>query len=813
MAVTMRTRRLLVLGTLLLVGTPVALLGAGYAPSLRPALRQVPPYWRAETAAMARMDRWGRVAYVDAMWLPVQELHAMGDRAPAPDWGPWTALPAERRYTALHRPTYRNKRLQGFLHLTIGAPLLLLLVLFFFLGLGGKLGKVKMTTSQGSARWATRAELRRRLRVRKNKESLVLGLSADGELLALGPKDIDRHVLVVGPPGSGKSSGFIAPNILRHTGPESLVIVDPKSELVGLCYAHLAKHYDVWIVNFMSPERSMGYNPLAYVVDQLSAEAFAESWISNTGKSQSDPFWDNAAKTMIVASSLHLNALYAAEGGATLTHLHAFLSTISADRVFEALSGSPSLEARAASVAFLENVRKNDKMEGSIFAELAPRFTILADPRVAACTSRHEVDFRALADKGRDRPVALFLAIERTMAPLLKPLSACFFEQMFKELIQVADANVEHGGVLPRRVRAYIDEFGNLGAIPDMPRWITTVRSAGMGLIMAVQTYAQVEATYEKKGSDVILPGCGTHIALATTALDDAKKFSEMAGEATVITNSASKSLKRAQMRAKEGGESQGESKRSLITPYEVTRMEEDMMLALVGNMHPMKVRQQRFYKVKILLKRSRAPYLGNKVPTGGPLRPVALARPEVDMSPAPAVGPGAPDPSVVADPDPPADISSEDIDALLRETFGEDPFVGFLLGDEAGSPSPLPASGPAPALPRRPVPAPSPAFGDGDDGAGDGEPGYPPDDDFPAYPAYPAAAASPARASAPVSADDRVPVGAGVRGRAGIDTSRKPAAAPVPVPSWSAGGPAPAVAPAPAARVDWRSYAPLGGN
>ena len=170
------------------------------------------------------------------------------------------------------------------------APLLaLVLAAKPLLALTAGLGRLRPGTGHGSARLASGRELRA-LRPRRGGAGLRLG-TVGARAVALPEKEVYEHVLVVGPPGSGKSSGLILPNILAERGTRSLVIVDPKSELLALSRGAVSRHSEVWVVNFLDPEGSHGYNPLAMVDSYLSAEAFAECWITNTGRSSKEPFW------------------------------------------------------------------------------------------------------------------------------------------------------------------------------------------------------------------------------------------------------------------------------------------------------------------------------------------------------------------------------------------------------------------------------------------------------------------------------------------------------------------------------------------
>jgi type IV secretory pathway TraG/TraD family ATPase VirD4 len=167
--------------------------------------------------------------------------------------------------------------------------------------------------------------------------------------------------------------------------------------------------------------------------------------------------------------------------------------------------------------------------------------------------------------------------------------------QLFEELIRVADAN--RGKVLPRPVLCYLDEFGNIGQVPDMTRWVSTVRSARIGFLLAVQDLAQLGAIYGKDGRQIITTGCTTKIALARTNADDAEWFSRGTGTATVLSYTAGDSRKRGDRMARSGSRGVSEIARPLLTPGEVTRLSDDTMLVLSGNRQPMLVKQRRWYQ------------------------------------------------------------------------------------------------------------------------------------------------------------------------------------------------------------------------
>ena len=431
---------------------------------------------------------------------------------PTPGLDGWLAVGADRRYASLHGKGARGGRVVSMMELIYLLPLFVIVIFWVMFFAGGRAGRVTPGVAQGSAHWATEEELRQ-LRPPAEKLCVVLGLGDHKREVSLSYEDADRHTIVVGPPGTGKSAGLIAPNILRQTGSQSLVIVDPKSELVRLTYAHLSRHYEVLIVNFMNPKVTSAFNPLALCNTVLEATAFADAWISNTGRSTSEPFWENSCRTLLTAALLHLYEEFKeVPGGATLTHLDWFLNAQSPDEVFEALATSKSIEARRISKSFIEAVKKEDKTSSGIFADLLPRFLCLKDERIKASTSGHEVDLRALGSKwklnaagqpaqgraGQPDSAEADRAVRGARADGRRAGEAVD-GGVLRAVVQGVDQDRgrrtrRKGGKLPRRVFFLLDEFGNLGKLPDMEKYITTVRSAGMPHMLAVQTYRQILA-------------------------------------------------------------------------------------------------------------------------------------------------------------------------------------------------------------------------------------------------------------------------------------------------------------------------------
>lgn len=116
----------------------------------------------------------------------------------------------------------------------------------------------------------------------------------------------NKNVLVIGGSGSGKTRFFIKPNIMQCTKTKgcSLVITDPKGTLITECGKMLAAAgYDVRVFNVISFQKSMHYNPFAYIRSEKDILKLVTALIANTkgeGKG-GDDFWIKAETLLYMA--------------------------------------------------------------------------------------------------------------------------------------------------------------------------------------------------------------------------------------------------------------------------------------------------------------------------------------------------------------------------------------------------------------------------------------------------------------------------------------------------------------------------------
>jgi type IV secretion system protein VirD4 len=408
--------------------------------------------------------------------------------------------------------------------------------------------------------------------------------------IVLTEKRQEEHILILGPNGSGKSSLFLIRNLLRERGRRSLFIADLKNELFQATAAAVARYHQIWRFAPTQPDRSHGYNPLSHVKTVTDAELLAKCWVGNTGKSQ-DPYWDESAELLITAVIAHLRKV---EPDAPFARVCELITTPSFAQLESLLSTSPSSVTRTKGALFLEYMKRNERLVGSIMTTIINRFQLFDCEGMAEVTATNEIDFSAMIGD----PTALYLSIPLSETKLYQPLLACFTLQMFRTF--------EQRGVLPRGIGCYLDEFGNLGYIPDFERHISTVRYLHVAIIMAVQSASQLVQVYGEHAAQTIMKNANVHLVLPGVGLDEAKYYSESIGDQTVQTQAQTTSEVDGGVRT---SWAQGETRRRLLTPDEIRTLRQGSVLLFPLASAPMIVKARPYYKDRKIAHLANLPY------------------------------------------------------------------------------------------------------------------------------------------------------------------------------------------------------------
>lgn len=129
-----------------------------------------------------------------------------------------------------------------------------------------------------------------------------------------------------------------------------------------------------------------------------------------------------------------------------------------------------------------------------------------------------------------DRKTALFVIISDTDSTFNFVVSI-MYTQLFNLLCDRADD--VYGGRLPVHVRCLLDEFANIGQIPQFEKLIATIRSREISASIILQSQSQLKAIY-KDNCDTIVGNCDTTLFLGGKESSTLKEISEILGKETI---------------------------------------------------------------------------------------------------------------------------------------------------------------------------------------------------------------------------------------------------------------------------------------
>lgn len=451
------------------------------------------------------------------------------------------------------------------------------------------------SATHGSSRWRKAKELANTLlRVQCDNPTaagIVVGSNKNTAWIT-NPKQGNPHCLIIGATRSGKSRRVIMPSVTTiGSQKESMVITDPKGEIYDQTSTWLkSQGYEVVLLNLHEPTRGNRWNPLSRVLDHLNEgdeeRATREAWeigniLAFSAGPGSDPIWPQAEESLIAALVLAA-ATEAPAGAKHMTTAYRILTELGAnggkDLDVWLTNLSPHHPAR---MAYGTAALSESRTRASIYTGTAAHLRLWADPGIAKLCSVSDFDPAAAGKK----PMAIFILMPDEMGAR-RNIANLFINQMYSGLAGLAR---ENGGSLPVPVWFLLDEFGNIGKVPNISEKLTVAAGRGIRFVLAIQAKAQLERVYGRQNAEIILANCDTWLYLRTADLDTAKEISQKAGNYTVVTQST-------QRRGRGNNnysQSEGTTGRALLTPDEVLLWQIGESLLLQAGQYPARLALQ----------------------------------------------------------------------------------------------------------------------------------------------------------------------------------------------------------------------------
>ena len=373
----------------------------------------------------------------------------------------------------------------------------------------------------------------------------------------------NKNILVIGGSGSGKTRFFVKPSIMQMHS--SYVVTDPKGQLLSEVGTMLRRGvpkldengkpmrdarrkviyepYRIKVLNTINFKKSMKYNPFAYIRSEKDILKLVNVIIANTkgdGEKSSEDFWVKAERLLYCALIGYiwyeaepeernfitlldlLNACEAREDDET------YKSPM--DILFDDLAKQqPDHFAVKQYVKFKMAAGKTLK---SILVSCGARLAPFDIKELRDIMTEDELELDTMGD----RKTALFLIMSDTDTTF-NFVIAMLQSQLFNLLCDKADDF--YNGRLPVHVRLILDEFANIGQIPNFDKLIATIRSREISASIILQSQSQLKTIY-KDAADTIVGNCDSTLFLGGKEKGMLKEISELLGKETIDSLSQS---------------------------------------------------------------------------------------------------------------------------------------------------------------------------------------------------------------------------------------------------------------------------------
>ena len=377
----------------------------------------------------------------------------------------------------------------------------------------------------------------------------------------------------------------------------SYVFTDPKGELYDKTAGYLRKNgYEIKVLNLVNPNNSDGYNPLMHISSEIDVDVIANTIVKGQSAEggKSDPYWDDMAEMLLKALIYYLMAVRPEEEQnlASCSELVRAANSNGGNNLLTELINQLPYD-HPARMYYKSIEIAPEKTYGSILSSLQSKLGKFDSKEIAEVTSTDTINFEEIGS----RKTAVYV-ISSDTHKAYDFLLTIFFSQMIQQLYDFADKN---GGRLKVPTFFILDEFANIGQIPDFDKKISTSRSRGISFSVILQNLDQLEAVYEKS-YETIMGNCDTHVFLGSNSFKTVEYFSKALGEKTITRENLS--VNRDKQFHRQGySDSDQVMARALMTPDELRRMDNDLCIIYEKGIKPVKARKYYYFETPMAKK------------------------------------------------------------------------------------------------------------------------------------------------------------------------------------------------------------------
>lgn len=413
------------------------------------------------------------------------------------------------------------------------------------------------------------------------------------------------NTLILGGSGAGKTRFYLKPNLMQLNC--SYVITDPSGEILQTMGKFLEDAgYEIKVINLTNMDQSHCYNPFNYVREDADILVMIDVLTKNLtppDSHSSDPFWPKSQAALLQAIAFYLYK-ECRPSERNFTNVMKLLRA--------AIIKDDGSDYKSPLDIIFEDLEKKDPnhiavMQYSIFKQAPAKTasTILTCAQVDLAPFNLEtianltgVDTIHMETIGL-KPTALF-CITPTAKTTYNWIISLAYTQLFETLYYTAETKCK-GLRLPVHVRFLLDEFANIGQIPDFEQKLSTMRKYEISCAIIIQNMAQLETMY-KESWKTIVGNCDEFIYLGGHESSSTEYVSKMLGKQTIKSRNSSRTYGR----QGSNNVSLNATGRELMTPDEIAHMSDQDCLVMVKGVMPF------FDKKYDLLKHPNYQYTGD---------------------------------------------------------------------------------------------------------------------------------------------------------------------------------------------------------
>ena len=353
---------------------------------------------------------------------------------------------------------------------------------------------------------------------------------------------LNNNFMVVGGSGAGKTTSIAYPMLLHARHSNFVGVFTKIGKLEKIMKYMKRKGYKVRMINFQQPEESeYGYDPLEYCRTKSDIQALAHA-IVNAGEEgrismHSDKYWEDSAISLLYVIMNHIKTGHFEEHGCRMSDVIDFISQL--HWVRDDVGDTQPEDKYRSEKARLEDMEEKRKkypayvsmwsledydkecynywqsvinlgdITGScVMSSMKTPFQKIFQPELKALLNHKNMfHFEELLEP----KTALFVYISPVnMAH--HALAGLFYQQLFKELFELAEKRKSH--ILPHPVHVLCDDFATGCRVPDFAEYISIFREKLISVTLLIQSESQLASIYGQDKAQTIINNCDTYLYL-----------------------------------------------------------------------------------------------------------------------------------------------------------------------------------------------------------------------------------------------------------------------------------------------------------